>query len=396
MKERLEYLRSKTAKLTDASGVYLMKDKQNQIIYIGKAKNLHRRVSSYFRKDANHLPKVEKMVSHVWDYDFIVTDSEYEALLLECSLIKQHQPHYNILLKDDKGYCYIKISDEPYPRITVEKQKTADGMYIGTYTSSFTAKTAVEEVNTVFGLPTCHKKFSQSFGKSRPCLNYHIKRCAGICQGNISAEDYQERIRQAVQYLKTGSQDSVRRMQDEMQKASENLEFEKAALLRDRIRAIEKASDSQKILDNEFRNADIIALADNQDRICISVLIYRNGRLSDKINYEITEQAEESVLDAFVFRFYQDRNDFPEKILLERELSEMELAGKLLSGQAGHKIKLYVPKKGGGLELLKMAKQNAVEAIAIQENRTGKELLALEALGKMLGLKKIPKYIESY
>ena len=217
--------------------------------------------------------------------------------------------------------------------------------------------------------------------------------------GNVkpsTAYLYQERIRQAVQYLKTGSQDSVRRMQDEMQKASENLEFEKAALLRDRIRAIEKASDSQKILDNEFRNADIIALADNQDRICISVLIYRNGRLSDKINYEITEQAEESVLDAFVFRFYQDRNDFPEKILLERELSEMELAGKLLSGQAGHKIKLYVPKKGGGLELLKMAKQNAVEAIAIQENRTGKELLALEALGKMLGLKKIPKYIESY
>ena len=396
MNERLDYLRSKTAKLTDAPGVYLMKDKQNQIIYIGKAKNLHRRVSSYFRKDANHLPKVEKMVSHVWDYDFIVTASEYEALLLECSLIKQHQPHYNILLKDDKGYCYIKVSDEAYPRITVEKQKTAGGMYIGTYTSSFTAKTAVEEVNTVFGLPTCHKKFPQSFGKGRPCLNYHIKRCAGICQGKISQEAYQERIRQAVQYLKNGSQDSVRRMQEEMQKASDNLEFEKASVLRDRIRAVEKASDSQKILDNEFRNADIIALADNQDRICISVLIYRNGRLCDKISYEITEQAEESVLEAFVLRFYQDRTDFPKKILLGEEISEMELTGKMLSEQAGHKIKLYVPKKGGGLELLRMAKQNAVESLAVQENRTGKELLAVEALGKMLGLKKIPKYIESY
>ncbi|MBR7083726.1 MAG: excinuclease ABC subunit UvrC, partial [Oscillospiraceae bacterium] len=395
MQERLSYLREKTAALTSSPGVYLMKDKQNQIIYIGKAKNLHKRVSSYFRIGAEYLPKVEKMVSHVWDYDFIVTDSEYEALLLECSLIKQHQPHYNILLKDDKGYCYIRVSDEPFPRITVEKNKTKAGNYIGTYTSGFTAHSAVEEVNTVFQLPTCKKKFPESFRKSRPCLNYYIKRCAGICQGNFSEEAYQERIQQAVQYLKTGSQDSVKRLQKEMLEAAENLEFEKAAVLRDRMKAIEKAAASQKILDNEFQNADIIALADNQDRCCISVLVYRNGRLQDKISFEITDYAGEAVFDSFIHQFYQE-HEIPSKILISQEVSDIALTEKLLSEKTGHKIKLYVPKKVTGVSLIQMARQNSAEMLAVKENRTGKELLAVEALGKLLGLEKVPKYIESY
>ena len=196
---RLPYLREKTAQLTTSPGVYLMKDGKGGIIYIGKAKNLHNRVSSYFRQGADHLPKVEKMVSHVWDYDFIVTGSEYEALLLECSLIKQHKPHYNILLKDDKGYHYIKVSDEPYPRITAEMQKKDDGaLYIGPYTGGFVTRSTVEEVNTVFRLPTCRKKFPQMFRKGRPCLNYHIRRCMGVCQGKISQAQYRELIDQAI------------------------------------------------------------------------------------------------------------------------------------------------------------------------------------------------------
>ena len=394
MNEYLPYLREKTAKLTSSPGVYLMKNQQNQIIYIGKAKNLHKRVSSYFRENANHLPKVEKMVSHVRDYDFIVTESEYEALLLECSLIKQHQPHYNILLKDDKGYCYIKISDEAYPKITVEKHKTDDGQYLGTYTSRFVANAAVEEVNTVFGLPTCHRKFPQSFRKARPCLNYHIKRCIGVCRGCISQEDYQERIRQAAQYLQNGSQASVERMRSEMEQAAEQLDFEKAAMLRDRIRAVEKAAASQKILDNDFKNADIIALADNQDILYISVLIYRDGRLQDKLNFDFREQADESVLDAFVLQFYQSREDFPEQILSEEALSEM--SQQMINQLAGRKVRFSVPKKGTGLALIEMAKQNAAEYIAVRENRTGKELLAVEALGKLLGMSKVPKYIEAY
>ncbi len=395
MNQRLQELHEKTLNLTESSGVYLMKNQQGEIIYIGKAKNLHRRVSSYFRLNAEHSPKVEKMLSHVDDYDFIVTDSEYEALLLECSLIKQHKPHYNILLKDDKGYCYIKVSKEDYPRITVEQEKTSGGEYIGTYTSHFTAKAAVEEVNAVFGLPDCRRKFPQSFGKARPCLNYSIKRCIGLCRGKISKQEYQERIKQAVQYLKSGSQDSVMRLQKEMQQAAEELNFEKAAILRDRIRAIERAAASQNILDNAFQQADVIALADNQDKVCISVLIYRNGKLQDKYSFTFREQAEENILEAFLIEFYQER-DIPEKILLEKELAEPELITKLFSEKFSSSVKLVIPKRGTGLELVHLAKRNALETIAVQEKRTGKELLAVEALGKLLGLSKVPKYIEAY
>ncbi|MDE6004288.1 MAG: excinuclease ABC subunit UvrC [Oscillospiraceae bacterium] len=375
-----------------------MKDKKNQIIYIGKAKNLHKRVSSYFRIGAEHLPKVEKMISHVWDYDFIVTDSEQEALLLECSLIKQHQPDYNILLKDDKGFYYIKISQEEYPRITVEKQKTSTGKYIKTYTSGFVAKSVVEEVNNIFKLPTCCKKFPQSFKKARPCLNYYIKKCSGICQGHISQEDYQKLILQAINYIQNGSINSIERMQKEMEEASENLDFERAVILRDRIKAIQKASESQKIIDNNFKNTDIIAVANYQDNLCISVLVYREGKLYDKLNFNFQENIniEESVLDAFVLQFYHGRTDLPKMILLESELAEMKFIENMLSEQAGYKIKLLVPKKGNGLQLVHMAKHNAMEYIAIHENRTSKELLAIEALGKLLGMSNIPEYIEAY
>ena len=194
MNQRLPYLREKTGKLTSSAGVYIMKNSEGSIIYIGKAKNLHKRVSSYFRENPSHTPKVSAMVSHVHDYDFIVTDSEYEALLLECSLIKQHQPKYNILLKDDKGYHYIRVSDEPYPRITSEKNTLKSGTYLGPYTSGSVTKETVSEANKrSFMLPTCNKKFPNDFGKDRPCLNYQIKTCMGVCTGKISRRIHQSR-----------------------------------------------------------------------------------------------------------------------------------------------------------------------------------------------------------
>ena len=396
LNDRLPYLREKTAQLTTSPGVYLMKDDRGGIIYIGKAKNLHNRVSSYFRLGADHLPKVAKMVSHVWDYDFIVTGSEYEALLLECSLIKQHKPHYNILLKDDKGYHYIKISHEPYPRITAEKQKTDDALYIGPYTGGFVTKSTVEEVNTVFRLPTCKKKFPEMFRKGRPCLNYHIHRCMGVCRGNIPQDQYRELIDQAVSYIRSGSSASVERMQAEMEQAAERLDFEKAAALRDRIRAIQRAGESQKIIDNHFRDADVIASADNGDDLCISVLMYREGRLYDKQNFHFADEADEAALDAFVPRFYHGRTDLPKVILLEIPTQDMEMLSEMLTAQAGRRVRLTVPQRGDGMALIRMAKENAVEYIAVHENRTGKELLAVEALGKLLGMSQVPKYIESY
>ncbi|MGN0624462.1 MAG: GIY-YIG nuclease family protein, partial [Oscillospiraceae bacterium] len=192
---RLPYLRDKTSKLTGSPGCYIMKDQNENIIYIGKAKNLRNRVTSYFRKGQDHLPKVWKMVSHVYDYEFIVTDSEFEALVLECSLIKQYTPKYNILLKDDKGYSYIRVTNEPFPRLQSVLQKYDDGAeYIGPYTSSFAVKQAVIEANKVFMLPTCNRKFPQDFNKARPCLNHHIKQCMGVCTGKISQEEYNNAV----------------------------------------------------------------------------------------------------------------------------------------------------------------------------------------------------------
>ena len=192
---RLPYLRDKTGKLTTSPGCYIMKDSSKKIIYIGKAKNLRNRVSSYFRPWQDHLPKVWRMVSHVYDYDFIVTDSEFEALVLECSLIKQYTPKYNILLKDDKGYSYIRVTKEPYPRLQAVLQKEDDGaQYIGPYTSSYAVKQAVEEANRVFRLPTCQRRFPQDFRKERPCLNHHIKKCMGVCTGRFSEEEYNETV----------------------------------------------------------------------------------------------------------------------------------------------------------------------------------------------------------
>ena len=240
--ERLPYLRDKTSKLTTKPGCYIMKNKELKIIYIGKAKNLKNRVSSYFRPWQDHLPKVWKMVSNVYDYDFIVTDSEFEALVLECSLIKQYTPKYNILLKDDKGYSYIRVTNEPYPRLQAVLQKEDDdARYIGPYTSSYAVKQAVEEANKVFMLPTCSRKFPNDFRKQRPCLNFHIKQCMGVCRGKISEKEYNDIVSQAIDYIKNGSEQSVERMTEEMYKASEEMNFELAARLRDRIAAITKA-----------------------------------------------------------------------------------------------------------------------------------------------------------
>ena len=396
MNPRLPYLREKTSRLTESSGVYIMKDKENHIIYIGKAKNLRRRVSSYFRENAGHTPKVSAMVSNVNDYDFIVTDSKYEALLLECSLIKQHQPKYNILLKDDKGYHYIRISDDEYPRITAEKNTLQSGKYSNPYTSGFVAKETVDEVNRVFRLPTCSKKFPQDFRKSRPCLNYHIKNCMGVCTGKISREEYTGIIRQAENFIKNGSAEALERMEKEMIQASENLEFEKALILRDRIAYIKKSYEKQKIINNTIQNADIIGIAESHNEIYISVLIYRNNRLFDKTVIEFSNNSDEDILSSFMMQYYYKKTDIPEMIIVENMPEDYELIRKMLDTQSGRKITINTAKRGNQTELLRLAKNNSAEYIALKTNRTGKEIIALEQLAQVLGLNKPPEYIEAY
>lgn len=396
MNKKLPYLREKTSKLTTAPGVYIMKDKNNNIIYIGKAKNLHRRVSSYFRENPNHTPKVSAMVSNVNDYDFIVTNSEYEALLLECSLIKQHQPKYNILLKDDKGYHYIRISDDQYPRITAEKNTLKSGVYSSPYTSGLIARETVNEVNRVFKLPTCNRKFPQDFRKQRPCLNYHIKNCMGVCTGKISRSEYLTIIEQAKSFIKNGSSESIERMEKEMNQASENLDFEKAIMLRDRIASIKKSAQKQKIIDNSIENADIIATSEFDDKIYVSVLMYRNNRLYDKTVIEFGNNSDDDILNSFIMQYYYNREDIPKIIIVEYLPEDYNLIQEMINNRHGKKVTFSVPKKGNQMELLKLAKNNNAEYVALQNNRTGKEITALEQLGKLLGLEKTPEYIEAY
>lgn len=395
---RLPYLREKTSKLTASPGCYIMKDSSAKIIYIGKAKNLKKRVTSYFRKGQDHLPKVWKMVSHVNDYDFIVTDSEFEALVLECSLIKQYTPKYNILLKDDKGYSYIRITGEPFPRLQSVLQKYDDGAeYIGPYTSSYAVKQAVAEANKVFMLPTCSRRFPQDFGKQRPCLNHHIKQCMGVCTGQISQEEYRSVIRQAVDYIRNGSQDSVERLTKEMEAAAEKLDFELAAKLRDRIAAIAKAADRQKIIDPDMKDTDIIAVSQNSEKACASVLMYRGGRLFDKADFFLGEKEDQiQMRESFLTRFYSNRDFVPKEILLDEDIENYELLEKWLREKSGHAVHISTPKRGHLLRLTTLAKSNASEYLSIKVGRTGKEIVALEELAKALELPKPPRFIECY
>ena len=326
MNNRLKYLQQKTLRLTVSPGVYIMKDENGGIIYIGKAKNLKNRVSSYFRSNPDHTPKVAKMVENVFDYDFIVTDSEYEALLLECSLIKQHKPKYNILLKDDKGYHYIKISDEAYPRITAEKKCDNCGTFLGPYMSSYIATQTVREVNKAFKLPTCKLKFTGNQKKLRPCLNYHINQCVGVCTGDISREEYMNIVGQALDYIKNGSESSVKSLQLEMERAAENLDFERAAKIRDRIKAISKSNQTQKILDLNMGNCDIIASVKSPYGSCISILMYRENRLYDKSSYYFSiNEYEENLMETFVLQYYIDKTIMPKNIYFDSEFQNYQL-----------------------------------------------------------------------
>ena len=395
---RLPYLRDKTGKLTDRPGCYLMKDAGGTIIYVGKAKNLKNRVTSYFRKGQDHLPKVWKMVSLVNDYDFIVTDSEFEALVLECSLIKQYSPKYNILLKDDKGYSYIRVSDEEYPRLTAVLQKEDDGArYIGPYISSWSVKQAVEEANRVFMLPTCNKKFPRDIGRERPCLNFHIKRCMGVCRGKVTREEYNEAVRQAVEYIKNGSQESVKRLTEQMEQAAEALDFELAAKLRDRISAITKAAESQKIVTEGIKDMDIFAVAAGSEQAYGSVIMYRGGRLFDKSSAPLGMVEDGARMrESYILEFYSARTEIPRDVLIDEPIEDSEMIERYLSEKCGHRVKISVPQRGAMVRLTELARSNAEEQLSIKVGRTGREIAALEELAKALGLEKPPRFIECY
>ncbi|MEG1869603.1 MAG: excinuclease ABC subunit UvrC [Oscillospiraceae bacterium] len=398
MEDKLEYLRQKTKTLPLEPGVYLMKDKQRKIIYIGKAKSLKNRVSSYFRSIEKHEPKVYKMVIMVDDFDYIVTSSEFEALVLECSLIKQHAPKYNILLKDDKGYSYIKIFPKQWSRITAEMQKQDDGgIYLGPYTSSYVAKSTVEEANKVFMLPTCNRKFPQEFGKGRPCLNYHIKQCMAPCTGKISEESYNETIEQATRFIKGGGKEFIGYLHTQMEQYSEKMEFEKAAQCRDRIRAIEKLNDRQNVIFIKNSEQDVIALAKSADNCCAVVLKFRNNRLHDKDFYLLGQvDSLDLARQEFIVRYYSEGREIPKQIVIDGQLEDMALIEEYLAVKRHSKVTIVMPQKGEQAALIQMATANCSQHLAERISRTGKEVAALDELAKLLALTKPPQYIEAY
>lgn len=394
--ERMERLREKARQLTDKPGVYLMKDNTGEVIYVGKAKRLKNRVSSYFRKNSSHNEKVRKMVSNVQDFDFIVTDSEFEALVLECSLIKQYDPKYNILLKDDKGYHYIKISSDPYPKITSEKQHTGTGSFIGPYTSSMAVKQTVNEVNKVFRLPTCTRKFNFQ-RNTRPCLNYYIKQCAGICLGKISEEEYQETIRQAVDYIKGGSTQSIEKLTKEMEQASEQLDFERAIRIRDRIQAIQKISEDQKVILGNQKQIDVIAMAQNGTTVCFSLLKFRHGKMVDKSDFIFDDVYDPiEVRNDFISRYYTSHPDFPKIVLTDEVNIAQSLLTDYLTKLAGYKVEIQVPQRGENRKLVQMAMSNAAEQLSYKVKRSGRAIAALDELSRLLGLSTTPEIIEAY
>ena len=394
---RMEYLRQKAGTLTLMPGVYLMKDVDGKVIYVGKAKALKKRVSSYFRENPNHNEKVRQMVLHVRDFDYIVTDSEFEALVLECSLIKQYNPKYNILLKDGKGYHYIKISDGDFPRLTAEKQKDGDGRYLGPYVSSFVVRQAVEEANRVYQLPTCHRRFPQEFKKGRPCLNYHIRQCMGLCRGRISKEEYAAIFAGALELLQKGSRDMVSALQKQMEEAAERMDFEQAAELRDRIMALQRVSASQKVILSEEKEQDVIAFAQHYQQVCVSVLKFRNGRLTDKDDILLGETVQQDEMKReFLTRYYTAGEELPKLLVLDEPFEDMALVEEYFTQIAGRKITLFVPQKGEQKKLTAMAQSNAHEKLIQRMSRTAKNVVALDELGKMLGLSSPPEYIEAY
>jgi len=395
---KMKILRKKAMSLPLLPGVYIMKNADGEIIYIGKAKALKNRVSQYFGSQNRHPIKVRKMVENVDRFDYIVTGSEFEALVLECSLIKQHSPKYNILLKDDKGYSYIRISEGEYRKISAVFNKKDDGSeYIGPYLSSYSVRQSVDAANKIFKLPQCNKVFPRDFGKSRPCLNYYISQCCGLCTGKIKKSDYDEAVDGAIAFLKGDSRDIIADLRAKMEKAAEELDFEQAAKLRDRINSIERIKEKQKVVYKSVEEQDVFATADIDGSVCLAVLRFSNGRLFDSEHFFFDDPGDKKGMRSdFITSYYSMRDNIPKRVTVDGEVADRDLLEQWLSEKKGKKVTVFVPARGEQLEIVNMCRKNAEEKLAIKKGRTGREIAVLDELKDLLGLKKTPEYIESY
>jgi excinuclease ABC subunit C len=384
-------------------GVYLMMDAQGQIIYVGKAVSLRNRVRSYFHTPAGQVPKVRRLVEHIADFEFIVTGSELEALILECNLIKKHRPHYNVRLKDDKHYPYIKISlQEAFPRIyTVRRMENDGARYFGPHTSSKAVYQTMELLRKLFPFLTCKREIT---GKDkRPCLYYYIGRCAGPCIGAVSQEEYRALVGQIILFLEGKQERIVDDLQRKMAEAAQTLDFERAATLRDQIQALQRVIEKQRIIDAAQSDQDVIAFAREDGQACVQTFFIRGGKLIGREYFVLTGTQDEDdlqIMSSFVKQFYDEAAYIPPAILLQHEVDEALIIAQWLRQKRGTKVTMQVPRRGKGRELVQMAAENAAETLAHLRAQwavdQARQVTALDELQKYLDLDVAPTRIECY
>ncbi len=391
-------------KLPASPGVYLMHDAADTIIYVGKAVNLHNRVRSYFRKIVGRGPQIDKMVQQIARFEYIVTDSELEALVLENNLIKEYSPKYNTMLKDDKTYPYIKVTvGEDYPRILFSREMKKDrSKYFGPYTSAAAVKDTIDLMNKLYQLRTCNRKLPGDIGQERPCLNYHIRQCMAPCQGYISREEYRKRVDQALDFLNGNYRPVLKDLEEKMTQASENLEFEEAIRYRDLYNSVKSVAQKQKITDSDGEDKDILALAQDETDAVVQVFFVRGGKLIGREHFYMTHvqgyDPSQILLD-FVKQFYAGTPFIPRELMLQEEIADIDILEKWLSSRKGSRVYIRVPKKGTKEKLVELAAQNAYLVLSRDKERIrreeGRTIGAVKEIAALLGLDHISR-MEAY
>lgn len=394
-------------KLPDNPGVYLMKDKYNNVIYVGKAISLKNRVRQYFQSSKNHSSKVKSMVKNIYSFEYIITDSELEALILECNLIKQYKPKYNVLLRDDKTYPYIKVSvNEEFPRILkVRKIQKDKARYFGPYTNISAVNDTLEIIKNTYPIRSCSIDINKAIEKKqRPCLNYHIKKCVGPCTGNISKEEYRKMIDEILLFLSGKEEYLIEYLKEKMEEASKSFNFEEAAGYRDKIKSLQDMIEKQKVVSTTSDlDQDVIAMARAHDEACVQVFFIRGGKIVGREHYileGVMEIERPAIFASFIKQFYSSQDFIPKELLIEDEVEDQIVIEKWLESKKGQKVSIKIPQKGDKKELIEMVRKNAIEYLEkfshVNKVQYEKTTGVLSELKDLLNLDKIPKKIEAY
>ena len=390
-------------KLPDCPGVYIMHDDTDTIIYIGKAVSLRKRVRQYFQPSHDEGIKKKQMVENIDHFEYMITDSELEALVLECNLIKEHTPKYNTMLRDDKTYPYIKVTGEDYPRVMMARQMKKDkSKYFGPYTSMGAVKDTIELLNKIYGIRTCNRVLPRDIGKNRPCLNYHIHQCDAPCQGYVSKEEYTEKIRGVMEFLGGSYQPVMNYLQGKMEEASENLEFEKAIEYRELLNSVSQIAQKQKITNTDGEDKDVIAMAADDTDAVVQVFFVRNGKLIGRDHFHLhvgTEDKETEILTEFVKQFYSGTPFIPREIMLQSPVEDMEILEQWLTKKRGKRVYLRVPQKGMKEKLVDLAAKNAMLVLSQDKEKLkreeGRTIGAVKEIQELLGLQGLMR-MEAY